>query len=60
MAGFSACENERNPTTIYHPIHHDFTIKTPRKNTDFSGTPAKNAHKTPKTTHSRHPQIFMK
>jgi len=41
VAYFSDCENDHQPTTIYHPIHHNFTTKTPRKNTHFSNTPLK-------------------
>jgi hypothetical protein len=41
-------------------MHHNFTTKTPHKNTHFPSTPLKNARKTPKTTLSRRPQFFLK
>jgi hypothetical protein len=53
----------QNRPANYHDLprnDHNFTTKTPRKNTRFSETPLKNAHKTPKTTHSRRPQFFLK
>jgi hypothetical protein len=55
MENFPPREIDRQPTTVYHAIHHNFTTKTPRKNTGIPSTPSKNTHKTPKTTLSRHP-----
>jgi hypothetical protein len=44
LACFSACENDRQPTTIYHP----FTTKTPRKNTHCSEAPSQKTPINPK------------
>ncbi len=41
VACFSACEIDHSTSHDYHAIHHDFTTKTPRKNTHFSVTPLK-------------------
>src|SRR5437899_10578627 len=58
LACFSACENDRQATTIYHPIHHNFTTKTPRKNSDFSNTPSKNAPQNTKNRSFPAPENF--
>jgi hypothetical protein len=60
LAGFSACENDRQPAAIYHAIHHNFTTKTPRKNTDFSSTPLKKAHKPQKPPFPAAHRFFLK
>src|SRR5271167_99109 len=60
VACFSADENDRKPATIYHAIHHDFTTKHHAKNALFPKPPSKNAHKTPKTTHSHRLKFFLK
>jgi len=45
-AHFSAPKNHLPPDRIYHAFHHDFTSKSPRKNTRFSKTTLKNPSKT--------------
>jgi hypothetical protein len=60
MEIFPPREIDRQPTTVYHAIHHNFTTKTPRQTPTFPKTTLKNAHKTSKATLSRHPQFFLK
>jgi hypothetical protein len=46
LAHFSPPKNVSQRTTFYHAFHHNFTTKTPHRNTAFSKTPSKTPAKT--------------
>ena len=58
LAYFSAPKNNHPTHHVYHANHHNFTTKTPPRNTTFSKTTLKNTSKDALARPATTPRIF--